>query len=392
MMSEAESVVQGTGFLDDGFKTPFPPGYPALLALLLIVGCAHPWVLIVINLVSLALGLFALRWLLERSLEQPRDVTLGIMCAFLLSWVVIKHTAMPLTEALYFGLSMCCLAILAHAERQPLGKRFYVATFAAAMFFMGSLSMRMVGVTLLPAFLWVGLSRKELRRIVQLQSPRVKAAVALAGIIVISPIVIFRVWSYTTEVYGVVARRSSPAEMAFSAVRDHGTELGELAVNLPRRILPVGLGIIPLFCIGIAVALAILGGLLQRRRQFSSTEVYFIFYVGIICVWPYGDPRFWLPVVPLLMVYARMGLVVWLRSDRWKPFLQAYKLAFALAGVAALMYSTRLSFSGRDFPQRFTTTNGPLRATYCAAQNGCREPHDVKEVDPKVLHILQTYR
>lgn len=392
MMSEAESVVQGTGFLDDGVKTPLPPGYPAVLAVLLKLGLAHAWVLMVFNLAWLALGLAALRLLLQGSLEQPGDVTLGIMCAFLLSWVVIKHTAMPLTEISFFGLTMSCLVSLAYAERRALGKRFYLAVSGAGLLFLASLSMRMVGVALLPAFLWVGFSRKELRRILRAQSPRAKAAAAVVAIVILSPIAVFHVWSYTAEVYRVVARRSSISEMAFAAVMNHGTEIGELAVNVPQRILPAGLRTIPLFCIGIAVAFVTLGGLLRRRDRFSSTEVFFISYVGIICVWPYSDPRFWLPVLPLVMVYARMGLSVWLRSERWTPFLRAYKLAFALTGVAALIYSTRLSFSGSDFPLRFTTTNGPLRATYCAAQNGCREPYDVREVDPKILHVLQTFR
>jgi hypothetical protein len=297
---------------------------------------------------------------------------------------------MPLTDVPFFGLSICCLAILAYAERQPLGKRFYLAIFIAGMFFLGALSMRMVGVALLPAFLWTGLSRKELRRIVQTQSPRVKAAAALACILIISPIAVFRVWSYTTEVYRVVARRSSISAMAFAAVTDHGTEIGELAANVPRRYLPPGMRIIPLFCIGVAMLFMIITGLVQRRSQFSSTEVYFICYVGIILVWPYGDPRFWLPVIPLVMVYSRMGVSAWLRSRGWTPFLRVFKLAFALTGLVGLVYTTRLSLSGPRFPLLYAT--GPLQATYCAAQNGCGVPYDVKDVDPKVVHVLQTYR
>jgi hypothetical protein len=130
--------------------------------------------------------------------------------------------------------------------------------------------------------------------------------------------------------------------------------------------------------------------LVERRRQFSSPEIYFICYVGIILVWPYGDPRFWLPILPLVMVYARLGLSSWLRTNRWAPVLGAFKLAFALTGVIALIYTTRLSLSGPAFPLLYAT--GPLRATYCAAQNGCGEDFDPREVDAKTLHILETYR
>ena len=41
LLSMGESGAHGGGFLDDGLKTAFPPGYPALLALLLSLGLAH---------------------------------------------------------------------------------------------------------------------------------------------------------------------------------------------------------------------------------------------------------------------------------------------------------------------------------------------------------------
>src|SRR5262245_26968153 len=71
LMSEGESVANGTGFLDDGVKTPFPPGYPAFLALLLKLGLARPPVLIGFNLFLLAVGLAAVRVLLQGPLSQP---------------------------------------------------------------------------------------------------------------------------------------------------------------------------------------------------------------------------------------------------------------------------------------------------------------------------------
>jgi hypothetical protein len=41
----AESAAHGGGFLDDGEKSVFPPGHPAMLAFLLRLGLAHPWVM-----------------------------------------------------------------------------------------------------------------------------------------------------------------------------------------------------------------------------------------------------------------------------------------------------------------------------------------------------------
>ena len=389
LMAEGESVVQGTGFLDHGVKTPFPPGYPAVLALLLEFGLARPWILIAFNLACLALGLAGLCMLLQDPLEQPRVARMEIVCAFLLSYVVIKHTAMPLTDIPFFGLSMTCLASLAYAERQGLGRRFYAAVFIAGLFSLGALSMRRVGVALLPAFLWSAFSQKALRSFLRIKSFRTLLAVVIGGVLIISPIV-FRGLSYTTHDFGIATRGKSMFSMASTTLIDHVTELGELAVNLPQRQLPASLRIVALFCLGIAISLVILAGLLQRRDRICSIDVYFISYIGIIFVWPYRDPRFWLPILPLVIAYARVGLLGCLRTKLWVAPFQVFKVAFALAGVVALSYTTRLSLSGQDFPARYAT--GPLRATYCAALNACGGQYDIKEVDPKILHILQTYQ
>jgi hypothetical protein len=41
LLSMADSATHGYSFLDDGQQTVFPPGYPALLAVLVRVGLAH---------------------------------------------------------------------------------------------------------------------------------------------------------------------------------------------------------------------------------------------------------------------------------------------------------------------------------------------------------------
>src|SRR5262245_45619549 len=59
LMSMAESAAHGRGFLDDGERSVFPPGYPAILAVLLKLGLAHSWIIVSLNMVFLSLGLFA---------------------------------------------------------------------------------------------------------------------------------------------------------------------------------------------------------------------------------------------------------------------------------------------------------------------------------------------
>jgi hypothetical protein len=233
---------------------------------------------------------------------------------------------------------------------------------------------------LIPAFAWAVLSRKELRR-----SPAI-----LAGLAVL-PLILFSARQYTLQDYGRAATGGFFA-VAWHCLVSHVTEIGELAVNVPQRHLPipVQLQILFLFVVGAMVAYTILTGMLQRLRPFGVIDIYFIAYAVIVFLWPYRDPRFWVPLLPFVMAYSRIGAAAWLRRRWSRRSIRLYKAAFAGLGVAALLVSSRLSLSGPDFPNRYAS--GPFRATYCAALNGCQGSYDANEVDPKVLHLLKTYK
>jgi hypothetical protein len=95
LLSMGESAAHGHGFLNNGQKTVFPRGYPALLAVLMRTGLAHPWAIIGMNIVFLSVGLFATYSLLTRESIENKTVVLTICSLFLLSFVVIKHITFP---------------------------------------------------------------------------------------------------------------------------------------------------------------------------------------------------------------------------------------------------------------------------------------------------------
>ena len=66
-----------------------------------------------------------------------------------------------------------------------------------------------------------------------------------------------------------------------------------------------------------------------------------------------------------------------------------YWVVFAAFGFAAIAYSTRISFAGSRFPDRYG--DGNLRPTYCAAFQSCPDGPDSKIVDAKVLRLLREY-
>jgi hypothetical protein len=116
--------------------------------------------------------------------------------------------------------------------------------------------------------------------------------------------------------------------------------------------------------------------------------MYFISYVAIILVWPFYDPRFWLPVIPFLIVYSGLALRRLTQSKLAIQVLVGYITMFAMLGLFTLAYSTTLSFSGSGFADAYT--EGHYHSTYCAVWH-CNEA-DLANVDLDGLHLLRYYK
>jgi len=138
--------------------------------------------------------------------------------------------------------------------------------------------------------------------------------------------------------------------------------------------------------VGFMVLLLALGGLVARRRNAGPTEAFMISYMCILFAWPYYDARFWLPVIPLLIAYSELSVK---RIRVPKSVVTIYCLVFVVFGLAAIAYSTRITFAGSRFPDRYG--DGSLRPTYCAAFHSCPDAGNTKKVDAKVLHLIQEY-
>ena len=99
-----------------------------------------------------------------------------------------------------------------------------------------------------------------------------------------------------------------------------------------------------------------------RHCRLGVAEIYLAAYLFILFLWPYGDTRFWTPVLPLIFA----GLFSWLRPwtlTGWRKRASLlYSAAYMLMGFVALAYSTRITFSGREFPRRYG--DGSIRSTY----------------------------
>jgi hypothetical protein len=167
----------------------------------------------------------------------------------------------------------------------------------------------------------------------------------------------------------------------------HLLEAGELVTNLSRDSLPRPYHAVFIMA-GLAGLCAALPAFRARIRDRSRpVEAYVAAFVLIVSVWPYSDTRFWLPVLPLLAVYAVRGASSAWRRPGVRVASALYLALFAGTGIAALASSTRTSWSGPGFPDRCGETH--LRTTYRVAFGlGDGKERDVNRL---ALDLLRRY-
>jgi hypothetical protein len=381
----ADSAAHGHGFLDSGQKTVFPPGYPALLAILIRAGLAHPWAIVGLNMVLLSVGLVAAYALLIREFFQDKAVVLLICSLFLLSFVVVKHSTMPLTDVPFFCSSTCCLAIISQTTKMDWNRRFAILAAAACLSAAAAITMRRVGVALVPPLVFMIVCNAQFKPLLKRLSPGTKLIIVVACAFVAVATAQLITQTSTLSDFIAAANETRIFTLALQTLSYRLTELGELLVNIPVSKLPTTVhAMVP--WIGLLPLLLTLFGLATKRREIGPTEVFLVCYMVILFAWPYYDTRFWLPVIPLLIAYSALAITSFKLPN---GVITTYCSVFAACGFVAIAYSTRISFAGTEFPDRYG--DGTLRPTYCAAFQSCRGGGDSDKVDAKVLHLLQEY-
>ena len=384
LLSMGESGAHGGGFLDDGQKTVFPPGYPALLALLLSLGLAHSWVIVGLNVVFLSTGLIATRSLLIREFFEDRAAVLMICSFSLLSYVAVKHSTIPLTDVPFFCCSMCCIAAMSRIATADSNWRFVILAGAAWFLAMAAISVRRVGVALVPPLAFAIIRSSQFGALLKQLSLRAKLIAAASSLLMCIGTIYVVLRTSSLSDFGSV-EKVKIYNLVLQILAYRLTELGELFGNVPLSKMPARLQIMVPW-MGFFLFLLVLSGLATKRRKISSTEIFLVCYMGILFGWPYYDARFWLPVIPLVGAYSVLAV----RTLNFpRVAVTIYCIVFATLGFGAIAYSTRISFAGSKFPDKYG--DGYLRPTYCAAFHSCRDGGDPNKVDAKALRLLREY-
>jgi hypothetical protein len=386
LLSMADSAAHGKGLLDNGQSTVHPPGYPIMIAGLLKFGMGRSFAIICLNLFFLIGGLFATYQLTSRRFLESRMVKLLVCCAALLSFVFVKHFTLPLTDIAFFGTATCTVAFLDYASRQKCGKKFVAVIASAFGMVLISIMIRRIGVSLIPAFLFVLAFQPQVRTYFSSVPSRMKLIISISLLGSLLAIVYVILATSTLMDFVDVISKTGITEIPLRIVSYRLTELGELAVNVPAAKLPSQVQwVLP--WLGSGLLSVVVFALSIRRRVVGVVDVYFCGYLAVLFVWPYFDARFWLPVIPLLAGYSALAIGRLAERSVVRTFVAAYCCFFVLAGAASLSYSTRISLAGSKFPDVYG--DGSLRPSYCAALGTCPP---TGKIDPKVVYLLQAYR
>lgn len=385
LLSMAESALQGHGFLDHGQATLFPPGYPAVLALLIKLHMAHASVFVGLNLFFVGSGMVALYFILYPSYFRERQLVLAICIFSLLSFGLIKYSSMVLTESCFFGAVMCSLLAIQSTVARLRWRNVILSMLSVT----AAICVRRAGVAFIPVLVWALFAGPESQDRIRQLSIRLKIAAGL----VLSGFIAGLTWlvyatSTLRDFTGTVAIQRSMTGAIQGLIGFRLREFGEMVVNLPTVAVSSGIQpFVPVLGALLIVVLFVHLGL--RWRRLTVVDLFFISYFLIILVWPYYcDLRFWMPVIPLIAAYVvRAAQAVW-KYEIGRGLIICYAAVYLFIGSLTMVASAKLSFMGASFGNHYSD----YHETYCAAGYCGSSSFDTGNISPTGLHVLRAYR
>lgn len=362
-LSFADAAAQGHGFATiHQTYFVFPKGYPTFLFGLMRMGVFSSAALVASNLVFLWLALtLSYKTLISLGFER---LVAGTACLLTyLSYATIKHVTQAMSDFLFFFLA--ALAFWLMTRKSP-------SKWLAILPCMCAVEVRLLGLALfVPLAFLVWQSAAKRPKIL------IPLGVLVAACLAIGAWAGQRYFATNTSLlhqYGF-------GHFVWLSANTHFEDFGQLVINLPWTKLPASSAVLIKSIGAIAFVMFALGAIVL----FESSPLISLYLLGcsvLILPWPYTDPRFWLPVMPYIVVAIWKGIVR-IRGSVPTWTAAGYTALFSIAGFAALGYSTWITFSGPMFPYRYG--DGGLRSAYaarCAAT-------DSKNQD--ALNLLRRY-
>lgn len=365
-LSLADSAIKGGGLstlLSAHFR--FPKGYAVFAFLVMKTGWFTSATMVASNLIFFAVGLvLSFRTLLALGFQRSHAVVACLLT--LLSFTAVKHITQGMSDFLFFAVASCVCWLIT--------MRGSCRWAAMALCTIAAIEIRFIGLALLAPLLVMAWPQVRKHRVVL----AVAGSLALAGLAI-------GLWAGRHYLLANVDLLRNYGFVRFleTSAAAHSQDFAELVLNAPFSKLPAGWNVW-LLPVGTAAFLIFVTGIFGLRSRAPWLFAYLIAYTALILPWPFTDPRFWLPALPFVFLAMAEGIATLFRQTLKSPLVAAYVVGFCLLGLAALGYSTWLTFSGSRFSQRYG--DGLLRATY---QSECSSAS--ADVNQRALELLRRY-
>jgi hypothetical protein len=364
----------------DAAKDYMPYGYTALLLLLSKLRLLHSFVLVLINILYLAGGLWMVKKLFGETIRPY--VMLFIV---LLNWTVIKYVTHPMSEMQYVFFSMASLYFF---HRYTKDKRILSLLSAFALGGLAFLT-RSVGISLVAALV-AGVLWQYRKAVMQLILRNRVYVVAIFAVIV--AVLIFSKQLGLDHYTGVFTKQFQKGVTFAGMIKWHFAEWSEVGFNTSIvKLFPF----IPsaaaklIFTLTGILFVAGFGWVLYIKRNNIPfiVKAYLAFYTVLMFDWPFYDPRFWVPVLPLIAaVIAQLPMP---RARAPRILATAFCTVYLILGVAAVGYFTYTSLDKKVMVRM--QANGVYRNEYETVLFGKPLSDTARHIDPDALSIIKRY-
>lgn len=359
-----------------------PYGYTALLVGLSKLGILNSVSIVLVNCFFLFTGIFMLQKVLKRYVSPGILVLLTLF-----NWTIIKFCAHPLSEMQYIFFSFSAL----YCFHIYCTRNSYLHLVAAFILCICTILTRTIGIALLPALiLAIAWRHRDSIKDLMIRNKVAVVAIVLAGMAVVFFANEFKVFAYASNL-------KAPFQQGFvhfvtENFRFHFTELAEIFINVPLNKgvdYIEGSAILILFLIiGLLLFGWLMYALFMKRNQLPFyIKTYLLFYLLILMNWPYYDPRFWVPIIPLVIaVYLQtpFNLYTLLRIPA-----RMHLVVYMILGISAGVYSLYAATDKHRFSSRHA--KGVYRNEYETHFFGKPQSDTATHIDQNVLQILRKY-
>ena len=357
-----------------------PYGYTALLLLLSKLGILRSFTIVFVNCLYLFGGLYFIRKVFGY-IKSP----FFFFFLVLLNWTIIKFVTHPLSELQYLFFSLTSIYAFYRFTRQKNFWNLLLAFLLAGFAFLT----RTIGIALVAALL-AGLIWEYRKQLVELIKKN--RILLLAFAICIAAVLTFSRQLGLNHYTGVMSKQFKEGARFSDVIGWHFSEWGEILLNVSKfkvaGFLPGTLGVWLFIIAGIAGVCGFLYICFIRKNDIPFiVKIYLLFYVLLMFNWPFADPRFWVPIIPLIAVV--ISQTSFSQNPAIKYISRLYLFIYSVLGIISLGYFTYTSFNKKEFSK--TQAKGAYRNEYEMHFFGKTLSDTTTYVDASLVEFLNRY-